>query len=100
MHYLLFYETSQDYITRRKEFRDEHLALAWKSVKKGELILGGAYNDPVDGALLLFKGNSPEVVYEFVKADPYIKNGLVTRWSVREWTTVVGEDAESPIKPG
>jgi hypothetical protein len=24
----------------------------------------------------------------------------VTRWHVREWTTVVGEDATTPVRPG
>jgi uncharacterized protein len=25
-------------------------------------------------------------------------NGLVTRWRVREWTTVVGEMASTPVR--
>ncbi|MEA3161490.1 MAG: hypothetical protein QOD95_3038 [Gammaproteobacteria bacterium] len=25
---------------------------------------------------------------------------LVTRWHIREWTTVVGEDATTPVRPG
>jgi len=30
----------------------------------------------------------------FAKADPYVQNGLVKSWKVREWTTVVGADAQ------
>lgn len=40
-----------------------------------------------------FRGESSEVAEAFARVDPYVVNGLVTRWRVREWTTVVGEDA-------
>jgi uncharacterized protein len=98
MHYLLFYEVSEDYASRRRDFREQHLAKAWKASAQGELVLGGALADPVDRAVLLFKGNTPEVAERFARADPYVTNGLVRRWYVREWTTVAGEDAATPIK--
>ncbi|MBZ5590014.1 MAG: YciI family protein [Acidobacteriia bacterium] len=100
MHYLLFYDVSPEYQERRAEFRAEHLTLAWQAQSRGELVLGGAFADPVDGALLLFQGESAEGAERFAAADPYVRNGLVTRWRVRPWTTVVGEDAASPIRPG
>ena len=61
--------------------------------------LGGAFANPPDGALLLFKGESPAVAEAFAKNDPYVLNGLIARWWVREWTTVVGEGAAQPIPP-
>jgi len=33
----------------------------------------------------------------FAAADPYVTNGLVRRWRVREWTTVIGRDAAVPL---
>ena len=98
MHYLLLYDLAPDYLERRSQFRKDHLGLAWESSKRGELVLGGALADPVDMAVLLFKGESPAVAERFAGVDPYVKNGLVTRWRVRPWTTVVGEDAGSPIR--
>lgn len=98
MHYLLIYDLVPEYLERRSEFRKEHLALAWKASERGELILGGALADPVDGAVLLFEGPSPEVAERFAAADPYVKHGLVRHWRVREWATVVGKTASSPIK--
>jgi uncharacterized protein YciI len=98
MHYLLIYDLAPDYLERRPEFRKEHLALAWKASERRELILGGALADPVDGAVLLFEGSSPEIAERFAAADPYVMHGLVTRWRVRPWTTVVGTNAGSPIK--
>jgi hypothetical protein len=73
--------------------------MAWEANGRGELVLGGALANPVDGAILLFKGDSPEVAEKFAKADPYVANGLVKRWYVREWTTVAGDGAANPIKP-
>ncbi len=98
MHYLLFYDVVPDYAERRTAFRIEHLKLAWAAVERGEMILGGAFAAPMDGATFLFQGNSSEVAERFAKADPVVKHGLVTRWWVREWTTTVGADATTPVK--
>lgn len=99
MHYLLFYDYAPDYLERRPLFRGEHLILAWRAVERGELILGGALAEPADAAVLLFQGDSPEVVERFVAADPYVRGGLVTGWRVRRWDTVVGEMATTPVRP-
>lgn len=93
MHYALLYETVPDYVERRAAFRAEHLALARRSVEAGHLLLGGAF-DPADGALLVFRADDPGPVEAFVREDPYVKNGLVTRWRIRPWTVVVGAALE------
>lgn len=99
MHYLLFYDVADDYLERRASLRDEHLGLAWQAHARGELVLGGALADPIDGAVLLFQGESAAVVEQFVAADPYVRHGLVTRWRIRPWTTVVGSGAATPVRP-
>lgn len=99
-YFLLIYDTAPDYLDRRADFRDAHLALACAAADRGELILGGALGDPVDGAALLFKAPGPRSAEEFARNDPYVKNKLVTRWRVHEWRTVVGADAVTPVRPG
>lgn len=99
MHYLLFYEVGEDYVAKRAEFRDAHLENAWKSSERGELLLGGALANPVDGAVLLFRGDSPEVAEKFARADPYVTGGAVRRWYFREWMTVAGRGAATPVRP-
>jgi uncharacterized protein YciI len=94
VHYLLLYDVVPDYVERRAPLRAAHLAHARAAVARGELVLGGALADPPDGAVLLFKGASSEAAEAFARTDPYVLNGLVTRWRVRSWTTVVGRDAE------
>ena len=98
-HYLLMYELTDDYLARRGEFRGVHLKLAWEAAKRGDLVLGGALGEPVDAAVLLFKGESARVAEDFARVDPYVTNGLIKAWKVRLWTTVVGEHASSPVKP-
>jgi hypothetical protein len=99
MHFLLMYEVSQEYLARRAEFRAAHLKLAWSANERGELLLAGALANPVDGAMLLFKGESAAVAENFAKADPYVMNGLVTGWKVRQWDTVAGDECTTPIHP-
>lgn len=98
MHWFLWYELAPDYLQKRATFRAEHLGLAWQAVERGELVLGGAVGDPVDAALLLFQGDSPAAAERFARADPYVRNGLVARWRVRPWTTVVGQAAATPVR--
>jgi uncharacterized protein YciI len=99
MHYLLFYEVGKDYLERRAALRAAHLANAWAAAERGELLLGGALANPVDGAVLLFTGDSAAVAESFARADPYVTEGLVRTWRVREWTTVAGPTAASPVRP-
>ena len=99
-HFLLFYEVGDDYADRRAQFRDAHLQKAWASHANGELVLGGALAAPLDGAVLLFRAESQAVPEAFAQSDPYVTNGLVTRWHVREWTTVAGTDASEPTGGG
>lgn len=99
MHYLLMYELAPDYLERRGEFRNEHLKLAWEAQARGEMVLAGALADPSDTAVLMFSGDSPEAAERFAAADPYVTQGLVTSYRVRQWNTVVGDDAFTPVKP-
>jgi uncharacterized protein len=100
MHYLLLYDYTADYLERRGEHREAHLRLAWAAHARGELILGGALAEPTDGGVLLFCSDSPGVAEQFAAADPYVLNGLVSRWRVRQWHTVVGEWAAAPVRIG
>jgi uncharacterized protein YciI len=99
-HFLLFYEGTADYLERRPQFRTAHLEHAWAAHERGELVVAGALTDPVDGAVLMFAGEDRSVAERFAAADPYVTNGLVERWRVREWTTVLGELAATPVRPG
>lgn len=97
MHWLLFYDYVPDYLERRGAVRDAHLAHVKPYLDRGEVVLAGALANPADGAVILFRSDGPEVAERFAEADPYVAAGLVADWSVREWTTVVGDDAAQPL---
>ena len=99
MHYLLMYDLVDDYLERRAELRDAHLKLAWQAQERGEIVVAGALADPFDMAVLMFQGDSPDVAERFARADPYVVHGLVTGYKVRQWNTVVGDQATSPVRP-
>jgi uncharacterized protein YciI len=99
MHFLLFYDYVPDYLVRRKQYRNEHLSLAWQAQEQGKLILAGVMEEPVDSAVLLFEVDSAAEVKAFAETDPYVKNGLVKSFRIRPWNTVVGEGAVHPVRP-
>jgi uncharacterized protein YciI len=101
MHYVLFYDYVPDYLERRGALRDAHLREIKAAIERGELFIGGPFADPADGAMIVFNSDTAEVAKEFAKRDPFVREGLVTKWWVREWTTVVGKDAAKPLRiPG
>jgi uncharacterized protein YciI len=89
-YFVLFYEVVDDMIAKRVPFRDEHLRLIREAHGRGEILMGGAVGDPPDGAVLIFRGDSPSIAESFAKRDPYVKNGLVINWTVKPWTVVAG----------
>ena len=100
MHYLLFYDLVDNYVSLRQPHRAAHLAHARSFAERGELVLGGALQEPVDAAVLLFQGESPAAAERFAAGDPYVRHGLVRRWRVRPWVTVAGPLAAMPLPPG
>ena len=92
-YYALEYDVVEDYVNRRTPFRDQHLRLLRAAQARGDLSIAGALGDPPDGALLIFHAATPTVAEDFAQHDPYVTNGLVTRWRVRPWHVVVGGEA-------
>ena len=90
MFYILYYNTVDNYIEKRKPFRELHLNYAKASHDRGELFLAGALANPADEAVLVFKCDSSKIVEDFAKNDPYVLNGLIKEWKVRKWTVVIG----------
>jgi hypothetical protein len=90
VYFLLLYDYVENVVERRAPHREEHLELAREAQGREQLLLGGAYADTVDGAVLVFRADDASAVEEFVRRDPYVRNGLVTKWRIRPWSVVVG----------
>lgn len=89
-YHVLLYDLVDDHAQRRGPYREEHLGLLRQAHDRGEVLMAGALADPMDGAVMVFRTGDPAVVEAFVRSDPYVRAGLVTRWRVRPWTVVVG----------
>jgi uncharacterized protein YciI len=89
----LFYDVVDDFEGRRAPYRDAHLLLVREAHRRGEIVLAGALGMPPDRALLIFRADDPSIAAAFPRADPYVMNGLVTRWDVQPWAVVVGNEA-------
>jgi|SRR5437764_701257 len=93
-YFALTYDVVTNFAERRMQFREAHLRLVRDAHDRGQLVMAGALGQPPEGALLVFRGESASIVEAFARADPYVREGLVTGWRVRPWTVVVGGDAE------
>lgn len=95
MYFALFYDYVENVVERRAPFREAHLAHARAATERGELLLGGAFSDVPDGAILAFRAPEQSTVEEFAKKDPYVVNRIVTKWHVRPWQVVIGSCFDS-----
>ncbi len=86
---ILFYEYVPSIEEKRVPHRDGHLGLLRELHTDGRMRMAGAYSDPLDGAAIVFADRKS--AEEFAERDPYVANGLVLRWYVRDWNVVIGE---------
>ncbi|MCH4822057.1 YciI family protein [Gramella lutea] len=94
-YYILNYKLADSYLNDRGKYRAEHLGMAKEAAEKGELILGGAMDEPADEAVLIFRSENDKIAKGFAESDPYVKNGLVKQWEVRKWNAVVGSKIDN-----
>jgi hypothetical protein len=76
-HCVLIYQVVDDYVERRTPFGAEHLALAQAAKANGDLFPAGAFANPVDGALLVFHGETAQQPKSLPKPMPTSR----TAWS-------------------
>ncbi|KAF4029779.1 YCII-related domain-containing protein [Phytophthora infestans] len=88
-YYILRYEYVGDILDRRGPFRAEHLERAVSAKKDGHVVMGGALVNPPDAGVFVFNVADKQTIDDFVKADPYVLNDLVSSYSIREWMVVV-----------
>jgi uncharacterized protein YciI len=61
----------------------------WREfVQRGELLMIGPFaNAQEDGAMAIF--TTHEAAEEFVRGDPFVLNGIVRKWVIRDWIEVL-----------
>jgi len=89
LHHVLFYDYVEDVVERRAPYRADHLAVASAWKQDGRIVMAGALGNPPHGAMFVFLVEDPAQIEEFVAADPYVANGIVTGHRVEPWTVVI-----------
>lgn len=89
MYFILTYETIEGYVEKRKPFREEHLSLLTKELENKHVILGGALEDPADKAVIIWNVKDKKTIEDFVSNDPYVQNGLISKYEIRPWNVVI-----------
>jgi uncharacterized protein len=83
MKYVVFYEAGDDVAAKAPVHFPAHRAWYQEFHRRGQLLMIGPFASVRDGAMGVF--TSREAAEEFVGGDPFIRNGVVSGWFIREW---------------
>jgi uncharacterized protein len=83
MKYVLFYESADDVLAKAPAHFEAHTARGNDFHERGSLLMYGPFGNPQEGAMAVF--TSREAAEDFATGDPFVLNGVVTNWFVREW---------------
>ena len=82
--YVLFYESADDVMAKAPAVYPAHLARLQEFKGRGELLMVGTFADPqADGSMAIF--NSRDGAESFATGDPFVLQGVVRSWTVKEW---------------
>jgi uncharacterized protein len=81
--YVLLYESADDVRTKAPAYAAEHRAWWQQYLKAGTLLMIGPFSDPQQGAMGIFA--SHEAAESFAIGDPFVVNGVVKSWVIKEW---------------
>ena len=84
MKYVVFYESADEVLTKAAAHFAAHVARGREFHSRGSLLMYGPFGDPQrEGSMAVF--TSREAAEEFVEGDPFVLNGVVRDWHIREW---------------
>ena len=83
MKYVLYYQSSPDVMERAPLHIAAHQARWQEFASEGTLLMVGPFANPQEGAMAIF--TTREAAERFAKGDPFVVNGVVSDWVVREW---------------
>lgn len=89
MKYALFYESGDDVGARAPLHFPAHRARWSDFHSRGTLLMIGSFADQ-EGALGIF--TTREAAEEFAREDPFVLNGVVRSWKIREWNEALVSD--------
>ncbi len=91
MKHVLLYESSGDVATKAPAHFPAHHARLQEFHARGEILMAGTFGDPQEqGSMAVFPTRA--AAEAFVEGDPFVLNGVVRAWEIREWNEVLAPD--------
>ena len=87
MKYVMLYESTPEGLAKAPQHFAAHRARLDEFHGRGTLLMAGPLMDGERGALGIF--TTREAAEEFISGDPFVQNGVVARWTIREWKEVL-----------
>jgi uncharacterized protein len=87
MKYVLYYQPSPDVMTKAPLHAQAHRAHWNDYLANGTLLMIGPFANPREGAMGIF--TTREAAESFAESDPFVLNGVVSEWVVREWMEAI-----------
>jgi uncharacterized protein YciI len=86
--YVLFYDSADDVLSKAPLHFPAHRARLDDFHARGSLLMVGTFANPQEeGSMAIF--TTRESADEFVRGDPFVLNGVVRNWYIREWDEVL-----------
>jgi hypothetical protein len=87
MKFVLYYQSADDVLEKAPIHAAEHRTYWQEFLADGTLLMIGPFSNPREGAMGIF--TTREAAEKFAAGDPFVLNGVVTGWLVREWMEVI-----------
>ncbi|MGH9117967.1 MAG: YciI family protein [Acidimicrobiales bacterium] len=88
MKYVLLDESADDVLAKAPAHLPAHGARIEEFAGRGVLEMVGTFADPEkDGSMSIF--TTREAAEEFVAGDPFVLNGVIRGWEIREWNEML-----------
>jgi uncharacterized protein len=88
--HVLLYQSADNVHEKAPPHFAAHWARALEFHARGDLQLIGTFGDPqTQGSMSIFA--TREGAEEFVAGDPFVLEGVVASWEIREWTEALGD---------
>ena len=88
MKYVVFYDSADDVGSKAPLHFPAHSARLQEFHARGDLLLVGTFGNPQEeGSMAVF--SSRAAAEKFVEGDPFVLNGVVRDWHIREWNEIL-----------
>ncbi|HEY8102057.1 MAG TPA: YciI family protein [Burkholderiaceae bacterium] len=84
---VMFYELAPGGLPKARTYYETHRARIDAFHARGMLLMIGAFSNSSEGAMGIFTTRA--AAEEFVKGDPFVINGVVAKWTIRDWDEVL-----------